>query len=219
MHTTTPCRRWPVTFALPFCAVAAAVCLAEDAGSVDGTTNDSRHWSPPAIEPGAYDDITAYNIFDPGRAVLAAEAERVPEPDEPDDPGPIEPVVELPPPDPNATLVLVGISVRGASPTAFIEDRATGEIAEINGPGSYAQGTITAITPSQLTYVIDEEQRTIRIGFALTGERPEGAAAQPAAGRTTSPDTSVEPATGESTTPGDGLSDLERRMRERRRNE
>lgn len=209
--------------AVPAIAFSAALCVAQQAGdSIDGG-QDRIFWAPPTIEPGAYDDITAYNIFSPERSALAAEAQRVPEPDEPEDTGPPEPVIELPPPDPDATLVLVGISVRGATPTAFIEDVANGLVLVIESPGPFSEGEVQSITPTGITYAVAGETRQVHIGQTMTGEAPPEA--EPArtgtstsGGTGTAADTPSED--GSATPPGDdGMTELERRMRERRNRE
>lgn len=210
--------------AVPALALSAALCVAQQAGdSIDGG-QDRIFWAPPTIEPGAYDDITAYNIFSPERSALAAEAQRVPEPDEPEDTGPPEPVIELPPPDPDATLVLVGISVRGATPTAFIEDVANGLVLVIESPGPFSEGEVQSITPTGITYIVEGDTRQVHVGQTLTGEAPpqaapsRGGSASPRTGSGTTSDTSSED--GSATPPGDdGMTELERRMRERRNRE
>lgn len=210
--------------ALPAVAFAAALCLAEEAGTEGQAAEALRSWTPPQIEPGSYDDITAYNIFKPNRSALVSDAER--EPELPEDPRPIEPVIELPPLDPDASLMLVGISVRGDRHTAFIENRATGETVEVDRPGEFSQGEVTAIAYNKLTYVIDDETREICVGFAFTGERvatppPTRAATTPGEtpGGSTPDETDSTTETGGEAPPVDGLSDLERRMRERRNSE
>lgn len=209
--------------AVPTLAFSAALCVAQQAGDgIDGG-QDRIFWAPPTIEPGAYDDITAYNIFSPDRLALATEAQRVPEPDEPEDTGPPEPVIELPPPDPDASLVLVGISVRGAAPTAFIEDVANGLVLVIESPGPFSEGEVQSITPTGITYIVKGDTRQVHVGQTLTGEAPpqaapSGGSASVSAGSGTSSGTPSED--GSATPPGDdGMTELERRMRERRNRE
>lgn len=201
---------------VPAVALGASLCYAQPADTPDPPDPARAGWSPPSIEPGAYDDITAYNIFSPDRHALATEAQRVPEPDEPEDPGPPEPVIDIPPPDPDASLVLVGISVRGASPTAFIEDAKNGVVITVAEPGPFSEGEVQAITPDGIVYRVGEDERAIRIGRTLTGESPlapssTGGDSEPA------DDTATD---GPATAPGDdGMTELERRMRERRNSE
>ncbi len=207
---------------VPALAFGGALCLAQQAGNEDAD-GGRVFWAPPTIEPGAYDDITAYNIFSPERAALAAEAQRVPEPDEPEDTGPPEPVIELPPPDPDASLVLVGISLRGDTPTAFIEDADNGVVLVVASPGPFSDGEVQAISPTSITYVIDGDTRRINIGQTLTGEAPPQAdsssrSSSSSAGSGSTADTPR--GDGSATPPGDdGMTDLERRMRERRNRE
>ncbi|XAM00281.1 hypothetical protein OT109_02610 [Phycisphaeraceae bacterium D3-23] len=202
--------------------LAASLVYAQPAGEAsEPDTPADNTWQPPEIEQGRYDDIVAYNIFQPDRAALAAEAQRQPEPDLPDDPEPIEPVVELPPPDPDASLVLVGVSIHGPVATAHIEDRTTGDIIVLNETGPFSEGRIEAITVQGITYIVGETSRSIGIGQALTGETPEpqSPSTTPRTGGTGTPPAtpgSTEPG---SATPSDGLTDLERRMRERRNSE
>ncbi|MFI4859628.1 MAG: hypothetical protein ACIAXF_02985 [Phycisphaerales bacterium JB063] len=203
---------------------AASLAYAQPAGEETATADTPANtWQPPEIEAGRYDDIVAYNIFQPDRAALAAEAQRQPEPVIPDEPEPIEPVVELPPPDPDASLVLVGVSIHGSVATAHIEDRASGEIIVLNEAGPFSEGKIEAITMHGLTYVVAGETRHIKISQTLTGETPQAQSPaarpiRPAGNTPTSPATpsGAEP---NATPPSDGLTDLERRMRERRNSE
>ncbi|MEM9414510.1 MAG: hypothetical protein AAGA29_03410 [Planctomycetota bacterium] len=217
-------RKTMLITALLGCVAAASLAYAQRAGESPQTEPaDTNAWQPPEIDRDQYDDITAYNIFRPDRTALAAEAQRQPEPepDLPDDPDPIEPVVELPPPDPDAALVLVGVSIHGPVATAHIEDRATGDIIVLNEPGPFSEGRIEAITVQGITYRVGEEARQIWIGQALTGETPDlqsPTARRPAGQPDPTPATpnGAEPGT---VSPDDGLSDLERRMRERRNSE
>ena len=204
-------------------AVSLAVAQGDEPEVAELASPPPSRWTPQQIERDRYDDIVAYNIFHADRAALAAQAQRQPEPTENiGDTEPIEPVVEFTPPDPDALLVLVGVSIHGPVATAHIENLATGDVICLIETGPFSQGEIQAITIQGLTYRVDGNTRHIDIGQALTGESPDPVTAPPSTTTSNTDDQAAHSNTNDATQsppPDDGLSNLERRMRERRNSE
>lgn len=161
-----------------FCAFAAATDSASE------SPRASRQWTPREESRERFRDIVDFNIFMSDRAGISARVEREREPvvETPDDPPPR--LIESPPPDPDATRVLIGIAISGQSARVFIEDRATGEVDEITELGDYSAGQITAFHPAHIVYEVDGEPRTIRMGQTLLGETPAPPADTPSSSAT-----------------------------------
>lgn len=224
---------WGIALALPVGLVAQE--RAADRQADAPTSNKPKAWKPDTDDREDFREIVELNIFRPDRAALAGQQDRernpppvVVRPDTTPEPAPIIPT------DPDRSLVLVGMSIRGGTCYAFIENRTTGQTARVAVPGDYAKGSLSAGDVDGLTYTLDDggEQRQLRLGQTFTGEvadRGSSIASRPAPGTTTpgttTPDSpSADPATpGVTPTPpaggasdGEGLSELERRLRERR---
>lgn len=225
---------WAVALALPVGLVAQERVADRQADAP--TPTNSKAWKPDTDDREDFREIVELNIFQPDRAALAGQQDRnrnpppVIETNSTPAPEP-EPIV---PTDPDRSLVLVGMSIRGGTCYAFIENRTTGQTDRVAVPGEYAKGALSAGDVDGLTYTLDDggEQRQLRLGQTFTGEvaaRGTSIADRPATPGTQAPGTTTpgSPAAGPAT-PGaapapptggadsEGLSELERRLRERR---
>jgi len=168
---------------------------------------DAEPWRPLPADPGRYDPITGVDIFDPDGPDPARGVTR-PRPAE-TRPADTQPATQpAPADDPDAMRVLVGVTIRGQTATAFIEDRAAGELNRLSLPADYAAGRITDATVDGVTYAVGDERRRVGVGQALTG-RP------PSTGGTTA---TVTGPTDEAARPAAPANESEilRRLRERR---
>jgi hypothetical protein len=129
----------------------------------------------PKVAQDVTQDIIKRNIFLGDRSAVAR-AVRPPTPPVTPPTPPTTTTTEPPAPpvpaDPDASFVLVGVTVLDGKPTAFIEDRSGGPLRTIAEPGEFSKGQITAIDLKGVTYVIGEETRTIEPRYAFTGKPP-----------------------------------------------
>lgn len=149
-------------------------------GNADEKAPKKGAWLPPEEDREAYRDIVDFNIFrsDRGAVTRAVDLDRnPPEPREPTR-RPTERTVDRPPPNPDASWRLTGISHDERSgAVAYIEHTSTGKLSRIEGPKAFSQGEITAIGYDAIVYVVETDQRVVQIGETLVGERvlPKGA--------------------------------------------
>lgn len=126
----------------------------------------------PKVSQDVTQDIIRRNIFLGDRGAVAR-AVRPPTPPVTPPTPPTTTTTEPPvPADPDASFVLVGVTVLDGKPTAFIEDRSGGPLRTIAEPGEFSKGQITAIDLKGVTYVIGEETRMIEPRYAFTGAEP-----------------------------------------------
>lgn len=109
------------------------------------------------------EDVLANNIFSAERA----RPERTPEPEPA-----AEPVAEAEPqaPNPDASLVLVGVVIRDGGGEVFVEDRDAGTVERVRAPGSFGQGEITDVHIDAVRYRVDGTTATISIQQSFAGE-------------------------------------------------
>lgn len=134
--------------------------FAQDA---DAAAADKQAWVAPKVNEAVAQEIIKRNIFLADRAAVARDANpptRVVTP-RTTDTTPVAAIEPPAPPDPDTTFVLVGVTVLDGTATAFIEDRAGGGLKQIDKPGPFSKGEITAIDLTGLTYIIGDEQRSI----------------------------------------------------------
>lgn len=229
MHKPLRIVAWVAALALP------TLLLAQDrlTPSVPLPGRGPNAWQPDTDGRERFRPIIEQNIFRANRAELnrpprveTPEVDR-PEPETPNEEPPVTPS------DPDRKFVLRGMTLRGSAGFAFIENLDTGETTRVAVPGEFAQGYLSDATLDGLTYTLDDGavERQLATGQTLTGEvAPRGssiarnAGDSPAPSDTTTPATAPAPGAGPTTppTPGaapggdDGLSELERRLRERR---
>ena len=187
-------------------------------------------WQPDATGRDRFRPIIDQNIFRADRAELNRPPRiEQPEIDQPEIETPVE-QTPITPTDPDRKLVIRGITLRGSTGFAFIENLDTGETTKVLVPGAFAQGYLSDATLDGLTYTLDDgaEARQLATGQTLTGEpAPRGTsiARNPTdtpSANGTSPNAGADPGTTPAPTPGaapagdEGLSELERRLRERR---
>jgi len=199
--------------------------------SVPATGRGPIAWQPDTDGRERFNPIIDQNIFRANRAELnrpprveTPEVERS-EPETPTEQTPATPS------DPDNKFVIRGMSLRGSTGFAFIENLDTGETTRVAVPGEFAQGYLSDASLDGLTYTLDDGavERQLSTGQTLTGElAPRGSSIarntgdSPAPRDTTTPATAPAPGAAPTTTPGaaptgdDGLSELERRLRERR---
>lgn len=156
----------------------AAVCVgisAQSAREADASDKPKQNdaWQPPKVDHSAYRDIVDYNIFRADRRKLADQVDRDRNPPPPRDntPREIPREVEKPPADPDSFWRLAGITHAPSGVIAFIEHTTTGDLTRLTGPGEFSKGEVTSIGYDAVVYVINDEQRTIRVGQTLLGER------------------------------------------------
>jgi len=226
-HAAITCLLIPL---LGICVWAGAQAASDNAAGPP-----SQHvWQSKQKDPQAYRDIVDYNIFMPDRSQINARVDRDRRPDDPTPHSDPHPRAEITPDDPDASLVLVGVSQRGRQPHAFIENIKTGEVTRIDAPGVFSQGQIIAFSIDSITYRVGEEDRKILLRQALTGETVDQNAATsspstPAASTTQDGPPTTQPVPGQpafgqvpAEAPAEAVSAEEetlRRMRERRNNE
>ena len=129
-------------------------------------------WQPSDEDRAAYRDIIDFNIFRADRKRLAEQVDRDRNPPEPKDPGPRETVETVEdPPDPDSLWRLTGISHDDEGATAYIEHAGSGELTRVEGAAAFSVGQIKTIGYDALVYVVEDQQRIIRVGETLIGER------------------------------------------------
>lgn len=222
---------WVAALALP------TLLLAQDrlTPSAPAKPGGPVAWQPSTDGRERFKPIVDLNIFRANRAELNRPA-RTEEPEvEPPEVGPTVDQPPVVPTDPDRKFVIRGMTLRGGMGYAFIENLDSGETQRVAVPGEFARGYLSDATLDGLTYTLDEgaEERKLTTGQTLTGETaPRGTSiARNPSGTPASPDgTTPAPGTAPGTTPGtppatapggpprgdDGLTDLERRLRERR---
>ncbi|MEM9020154.1 MAG: hypothetical protein AAGC44_06280 [Planctomycetota bacterium] len=222
-------RPWIHLTFLLFLAGLTTLVLAQDGrtSSASGPDRRPNAWQPDTTGRERFRPIVDLNIFRADRTEL----NRTPGAAPPEvETGTPEPTVDPTPTrstNPDHRYVLRGITLRGQQGYAFIEDLETGQTQKVAVPGDFARGRLSDATLDGLTYRPADGAEEVRLGtgYTLTGElaprgtsiarNPVGSPDTDDASAAESPDNS---ASGGPASPDtdDGLSELERRLRERR---
>ena len=137
-------------------------------------------WRPAREEADRFGAIVAHNIFlrarDPVVPAAGPEAEPVDDGSAVPADGP-----GASPDDPDASRVLVGVARRGPADCAFVEDRATGMVTRVEGPGPWPlpSGEIVEIRNDGVVYEAGGRTRFIAVGQPLSGATSRAAVPAP----------------------------------------
>ena len=155
----------------------AALCLSTASAQRESDSGEAKRgaWQPDPQDRSAYRDIVDLNIFLADRRGLAKKVERERNPLPVKDPK-VE-VIETkeadsppPPPNPDTLWRLTGIGRDQDGATAFIEHMETGELSRVTKPMDFSIGEITTIGYDAIIYVVEDEERMIRVGESLVGQ-------------------------------------------------
>jgi|GEM_PF-2679128 len=164
----------------------AGVVLFDSAGLALAKTDEKAKapaergaWQPAAEDPQAFRDIVDFNIFMPDRRKIADKVDRDRNPPPPHAiTTKVEEVAdEPPPPSEDSFWRFSGTGQDAEGLIVFIENIKSGELVRVTGPAVISLGKVTQISNDAIVYVVDSEQRTIRVGESLLGVRitPPGA--------------------------------------------
>ncbi len=128
------------------------------------------------------------------------------------------------------SLILSGIGLQDDARIAFFEDPRTGEIIRASAGQKFEKGIITEISLDGLEFATERSTRKVHVGETLSGAAPAynsygsgsvktPSTTQPTSGPTSGPADEATTAPTPASAPADdtpGLSDVEKRMRQRR---